>query len=38
MGATYSRVKTWIAGETLTASDLNGEINNILNNSCPMIH
>ncbi|MCP4900125.1 MAG: hypothetical protein GY906_24405, partial [bacterium] len=27
-----SRVKTWIAGEVLTASDLNAEINNILNN------
>jgi hypothetical protein len=27
-----SRVKTWIAGEVLTASDLNSEFNNILNN------
>src|SRR3990167_6216567 len=27
-----SRVKTWIAGEVLTASDLNGEFNNILDN------
>ena len=26
-----SRVKTWIAGEVLTASDLNTEINNIIN-------
>src|SRR3990167_11097454 len=27
-----SRVKTWIAGEVLTASDLNGEFNNIIDN------
>ncbi len=27
-----SRVKTWVAAETLTASDLNAEFNNILNN------
>ena len=27
-----SRVKTWSSGETLTASDLNAEFNNILNN------
>ena len=27
-----SRLKTWIAGETLTAADLNAEFNNILNN------
>ena len=27
-----SRSKTWVAGEILTASDLNGEFNNILNN------
>lgn len=27
------RVKTWIAGEVLTASDLNAEFNNILNNA-----
>lgn len=27
-----SRSKTWIAGEVLTASDLNSEFNNILNN------
>lgn len=31
MGATFSRVKTWVA-EKLTAADLNAEINNILNN------
>lgn len=30
-----SRVKTWITGEVLTASDLNGEFNNILNNLDP---
>ena len=34
-GATFSRVKTWSEGETLTASDLNGEFNNILNNLDP---
>jgi hypothetical protein len=34
MGATFSRVKTWIA-EKLTASDLNAEINNILDNFDP---
>lgn len=27
-----SRAKTWIAGEVLTASDLNSEFNNVLNN------
>lgn len=27
-----ARLKTWIAGEVLTASDLNGEINNIIDN------
>ena len=27
-----SRVKTWVSDETLTASDLNAEFNNILNN------
>jgi len=31
-GATFSRVKTWASGETLTAADLNAEYNNILNN------
>lgn len=35
MGATFSRVKTWIAGETLTAADLNAEFDNILNNLDP---
>lgn len=34
MGATFSRVKTWIA-ETLLASDLNAEFDNILNNLTP---
>ena len=33
-GATFSRVKTWIA-EILTASDLNAEFDNILNNLLP---
>lgn len=28
-----SRVKTWIAGEVLTASDLNAEFNNYINNA-----
>jgi hypothetical protein len=32
-----SRVKTWIAGEVLTASDLNNEFNNILNNALSLI-
>lgn len=26
----FSAVKTWVAGETLTADDLNAEINNII--------
>ncbi len=30
-----SRIKTWISGETLTASDLNAEFDNILNNLDP---
>jgi len=34
-GATFSRVKTWSASETLTASDLNAEFDNILNNLAP---
>ena len=29
---TLARIKTWIAGEVLTASDLNGEFNNIIDN------
>lgn len=32
-----ARVHTWIAGEVLTASDLNAEFNNILNNSTALI-
>ena len=31
------RVKTWIAGEVLTAADLNAEFNNILNNALSLI-
>lgn len=34
-GATFSRVKSWISGEVLTASDLNAEFDNILNNLTP---
>jgi len=34
-GATFSRSKTWSAGETLTAAQLNTEFNNILNNLTP---
>lgn len=34
-GATFSRVKTWNNGDTLTASDLNAEFNNILNELDP---
>lgn len=30
--ATFSRVKTWSSGQTLTAADLNAEFNNILSN------
>lgn len=32
-----SRIKTWIAGDTLTAADLNAEFNNILNNPISLI-
>ncbi len=32
-----SRVKTWIAGEVLTASDLNSEFNNLINNAVSLI-
>lgn len=35
MGATFNRVKTWSNGEVLTASDLNTEFDNILNNLEP---
>lgn len=34
MGANFSRIKTWIA-EVLTASDLNAEFDNVLNNFDP---
>lgn len=33
--AVFSRIKNWIAGEVLTASDLNAEFDNILNNMQP---
>jgi hypothetical protein len=32
MGATFSRVKTWVSTEDVTYSDLNAEFDNILNN------
>lgn len=32
-----SRVKTWISGEVLTASDLNNEFNNLLNNALSLV-
>ena len=32
-----SRIKTWSAGEILTASDLNAELNNILTNALTLI-
>jgi hypothetical protein len=32
-----ARVKTWIAGEVLTASDLNAEVNNVLNNGADLV-
>lgn len=35
MGATFPRLKSWTALENLTNSDLNAEINNILNNLTP---
>lgn len=34
-GATFSRITTWSSGQTLTASALNAEFNNILNNFTP---
>lgn len=33
--ALFSRIKTWVSGETLFASDLNGEFDNLLNNTAP---
>lgn len=35
MGATFSRLKTWVAAEVLTAADLNAEYDNILDNFDP---
>lgn len=35
MGATFGRIKSWITGESFTASDINAEFNNILNNLTP---
>jgi hypothetical protein len=35
MAGTFSRVKTWSTGETLTAAALNAEFDNILDNSDP---
>ena len=36
MGVIYSRVKTWTSTEDITASDLNAEFDNILNNGVPL--
>lgn len=33
--AVFSRIKTWVSNEVLTAADLNAEFNNILNNMDP---
>lgn len=33
--ATFTRIKTWVSNEVLTAADLNSEFNNILNNTSP---
>jgi len=33
--ATFSRIKVWVSNEVLTAADLNGEFNNIINNMGP---
>jgi hypothetical protein len=35
MGATFSRVKTWVDAEDVVYSDLNAEFDNILNNLTP---
>lgn len=32
-----ARIKTWIAGEILTASDLNAEVDNLLNQALALI-
>lgn len=34
--ATFTRIKTWVSNEVLTAADLNGEFNNIINNFTPL--
>lgn len=34
-GATFSRIKTWNTGDSFTASDINSEFDNILNNFNP---
>lgn len=33
--AVFSRIKTWVSNEVLTAADLNGEFNNIISNMQP---
>lgn len=33
--AVFTRTKTWVSNEVLTASDLNAEFNNLLNNTIP---
>lgn len=33
--AVFSRIKSWVSNEVLTASDLNAEFNNLLNNTIP---
>ena len=35
MSATFGRIKVWVGGEVLTASDLNAEFDNILQNLSP---
>uniref|UniRef100_A0A6M3ILT7 C1q domain-containing protein n=1 Tax=viral metagenome TaxID=1070528 RepID=A0A6M3ILT7_9ZZZZ len=35
MAGTWARIKTWSAGETLTAADLNAEFDNVITNSDP---
>ena len=37
MAANYSRVKEWASSETLTASDLNAEFDNVLDNDEPTL-
>lgn len=34
-GPVFPRIKTWVSNEVLTASDLNTEFNNLLNNTIP---